>query len=167
MDLTLDHVLNTTYEELSMNKVKRFNITDLTRASNVARGTIYYYFESIEDIYMATFKKYILNIAIEKSDTFNKFVFNFISQINENKIFSLNVYHLAALNFRKVVLLDIFNGQLTKYKAKYNKNDNYLVSGLCFIVIYWLDHNLELETELIIQEINRYLGLLQITFEQI
>ena len=155
------------FEELSVNRVRKFTITDLTKASKVTRGTIYYYFDSIEDIYMATFEKKILNVAIKESDDFNKFIGKFILYISENKTFSLNFYRLAELSIRKKFLINIFNNQLLKYNFKINPDNIYLVSGLCFIVINWLDNSLEMETDLVIQEVNHYLEFFQITFKQI
>lgn len=81
MNRTVDHLIHTMFEELSVNRVRRFTVTDLTKASNVTRGTIYYYFDSIEDIYMATFEKKILNVAIKESDDFNKFIGKFVRRI--------------------------------------------------------------------------------------
>lgn len=167
MNRTVDHLIHTMFEELSVNRVRRFTITDLTKASNVTRGTIYYYFDSIEDIYMATFEKKILNVAIKESDDFNKFIGKFVLYISENKTFSLNFYRLAELNIRRKFLINIFNSQLLKYNFKINPDNIYLVSGLCFIIINWLDNGLEMKTEFIIQEVNHYLEFFQITFKQI
>ncbi|GEO47813.1 TetR/AcrR family transcriptional regulator [Companilactobacillus kimchii] len=167
MNRTVDHLIHTMFEELSVNRVRKFTITDLTKASKVTRGTIYYYFDSIEDIYMATFEKKILNVAIKESDDFNKFIGKFILYISENKTFSLNFYRLAELSIRKKFLINIFNSQLLKYNFKINPDNIYLVSGLCFIVINWLDNSLEMETDLVIQEVNHYLEFFQITFKQI
>lgn len=167
MNRTVDHLIHTMFEELSVNRVRKFTITDLTKASKVTRGTIYYYFDSIEDIYMATFEKKILNVAIKESDDFNKFIGKFILYISENKTFSLNFYRLAELSIRKKFLINIFNNQLLKYNFKINPDNIYLVSGLCFIVINWLDNSLEMETDLVIQEVNHYLEFFQITFKQI
>lgn len=167
MNRTVDHLIHTMFEELSVNRVRKFTITDLTKASKVTRGTIYYYFDSIEDIYMATFEKKILNAAIKESDDFNKFIGKFILYISENKTFSLNFYRLAELSIRKKFLINIFNSQLLKYNFKINPDNIYLVSGLCFIVINWLDNSLEMETDLVIQEVNHYLEFFQITFKQI
>lgn len=116
MNRTVDHLIHTMFEELSVNRVRRFTVTDLTKASNVTRGTIYYYFDSIEDIYMATFEKKILNVAIKESDDFNKFIGKFVLYISENKTFSLNFYRLAELNIRRKFLINIFNSQLLKRK---------------------------------------------------
>ncbi|CAJ1185875.1 hypothetical protein FD33_GL000275 [Companilactobacillus paralimentarius DSM 13238 = JCM 10415] len=167
MNRTVDHLIHTMFEELSVNRVRRFTVTDLTKASNVTRGTIYYYFDSIEDIYMATFEKKILNVAIKESDDFNKFIGKFVLYISENKTFSLNFYRLAELNIRRKFLINIFNSQLLKYNFKINPDNIYLVSGLCFIIINWLDNGLEMKTEFIIQEVNHYLEFFQITFKQI
>lgn len=155
------------FEELSVNRVRKFTITDLTKASKVTRGTIYYYFNSIEDIYMATFEKKILNMAIKESDDFNEFVSKFILYISKNKTFSLNFYRLAELSIRKKFLINIFNSQLLECNFKINPDNIYLVSGLCFIIINWLDNGLEMKTELVIQEVNHYLEFFQITFKQI
>lgn len=166
VNLTVNHLISTMFEELSASRVRKFTITDLTRASNVTRGTIYYYFDCIEDIYLAAFDKKILNMAVQESDTFNKFVSNLIVCISENKTFSLNLYKLAELSIRRKILIDIFNNQLLEYNFKINPDNIYLVSGLCFIVINWLDNNLEMETELIIQETSFYLEFFQFTFKQ-
>lgn len=167
MNRTVDHLIHTMFEELSANRVRKFTVTDLTKASKVTRGTIYYYFDSIEDIYMATFEKKIINVAIRESNDFNKFVSKFILYISKNKTFSLNFYRLAELSIRRKFLINIFNSQLLKYNFKINPENIYPASGLCFIIINWLDNGLEMETELIFQEVNHYLESFQITFKQI
>ncbi|WP_234032518.1 hypothetical protein [Companilactobacillus bobalius] len=116
---------------------------------------------------MATFEKKILNMAIKESDDFNEFVSKFILYISKNKTFSLNFYRLAELSIRKKFLINIFNSQLLECNFKINPENIYLVSGLCFIIINWLDNGLEMKTELVIQEVNHYLEFFQITFKQI
>lgn len=165
MNLTIDSLVNSIYKELSTRRVNRFTMTDLMKASSVSRGTIYYYFNNIEDIYTAAFEKNILNRVIEESDSFTSFINKFISYIYENKTFSLNFYHLTEIKIRKEFLIEIFNNQLLRFKININPKNLYVVSGFCFIIINCFDHDLELEQGLINKEIELYSQMLRKTLK--
>jgi len=161
MNVTVDHLIQTIHKELSSRQVERFTMTDLIKVSNVTRSTVYYYFESIDDLYMATFQELIMNRAIQESTSFEDFIFKFVSNIADNKLFCLNFYRLTKMIHRRNFLISNLNKQLLRFELITTDGPIHIIGGFCFIIIDWFDNNLEVDREVIIEELYLYKQMIQ------
>jgi len=156
MNVTVDHLIQIIHRELSSHRIERFTMTDLIRLSKVTRGTVYNYFESIDDLYIAAFQRLIMDKATEDSDSFEDFIYELVTNISENKTFSLNFYRLTKMMHKRGFLINNLNKQLLRFNMKQDNDRIYVVSGFCFILINWFDADLRNDKDTIIEELNYY-----------
>ncbi|MQS76822.1 TetR/AcrR family transcriptional regulator [Companilactobacillus halodurans] len=156
MRLASKHLIQTVYQELSAKRIKRFTLTSLSKSSGVSRGTIYYYFDCIDDVYKEVFNQIILQEVLQNSQSFEDLISEFISFISENKTFCLNLYYLTRDLNRKNYLIKIFNEQLSEYKNEITLPNHFIVGGFIHVLTMWFESNLELETRLVIEQLQTY-----------
>lgn len=157
MNVTVDHIIHTTCQELSSQHVEKFRLNDLVKCAGLSKNTIYYYFDSLEDIYKEIFEKIILESIMHKSTTFNETVENFVTFIANNKVLCLNLYNLTLPLADKWQYLDkILNQNLPKYHIRNVSTNFHIVTGLTNILQRWFEENLQTEVGTIIFEVQTY-----------
>lgn len=164
MNLTAKHLIDTAYNEFSGHKVKRFTIMDLSRKSNVSRGTIYYHFECIDYLYKAILDK-ILEEVTKDCHSSDELLTRIVDYVDENKNLCLNLYYQSLITTRNE---DLIKG-LNQLILKYDKADpsaqaerGRLIGGFLVILRDWLDDNLSVSKDIIITRLLSYNQFLKV-----
>jgi len=160
MNLTLDHLINVFFEELSSHRVKRFTMTDLIKASSFHKSTVYRYFRDMSQVHIMVYQTLIIDEVMMQSDSFEEMIIALVSYINENKIFCSNLYDLVdAANKRKYFVQSLYK-QLIRFEIGNDIEKYYLVSGFILTLDEWFKSSLSKEKGIIIDELFMYKGLI-------
>lgn len=90
MNLTVDHLIQTTYKEFSNHRIERFTLTDLSGISKIHRNSIYYHFNDIAHLYRVIFERVILKEITENCKTTDELLKRTVKYIDKHRIFCLN-----------------------------------------------------------------------------
>lgn len=157
MRTTVDHIIQTVYQELSSQRVEKFRMADLIMKSKVSKNTIYYYFDDLEDVYKESFERLILQKITHEATTFDEMVLNLVTFIANHKIFCLNFYELtSATKNRGRYFEQILNEHLPKYNIKNVSTNLHLAAGIANILRRWFEDNLKTDLAVIIKEVRQY-----------
>lgn len=157
MKQTATLLIQTVYKELSKGRVDNFTIVELAKCAGVNRGTIYYNFETIENIYQEVFEKIILKEITTNSNSFEDLIKNFIEYVNNNKIFCLNLYYQTAFTLRHANVIDLLNDLLVKYTDEQEaivKTE--LITGYIGIIEGWFNTELLIDSYIIQKQLLKY-----------
>ncbi|WP_099974474.1 TetR/AcrR family transcriptional regulator [Lactobacillus terrae] len=163
MNLTREYLLDIVEKELSDNLRDKFTITELVNISDLSRSTVYYHFESLEEVYKSLFNERILPNIIVKNLSLRPIVEGLIDYIVNNKKICLNVYRLTSDMNRRDYIISLVNQAFYKYELgedKINSHRRYLIGGFVFILYSWFEDNLSTDSVDIKKQVHSFFEML-------
>lgn len=138
---TYDKIMENTYELFLKKGFHNVSSSDISNASNISPGTLYYYFKNKDELILAVLDKYVLGTYYEylnnanksKGNTLNKLRSFYLGILGLDKDFSSKLNHID--DFKKILLLS-FEGiqeyreislNYNKFNKEYTKDINDLI----------------------------------------
>lgn len=156
MNLTVDHLIQTTYKEFSNHRIERFTLTDLSRISKIHRNSIYYHFNDIAHLYRVIFERVILKEITENCKTTDELLKRTVKYIDKHRIFCLNMYNHGALNADFTNIVVFLDEVIFKYREKNSSKRGSLIGGFLVILNCWFDNDLRDDSQKICNDLLEY-----------
>lgn len=138
MNLTVDHLTQTVYQEFSKRKINKFTMIELARIAQLSRSTIYYYFEDMNQIYKSVFNNIVLADITRNCQSSDDFLERTINYIALHKTFCLNLYYKTALVRSNQHAINLLDEQLSRFDQGSN-NYNAIAIYICTIDDWFKD----------------------------
>jgi len=161
MNLTVDHLINVFCTELSSQRVKRFTMSNLIRASEYHKSTVYRYFRDIDHLQRVTYQILFIDEIMLKSDSFEELIENLVTYISENKVLCLNLYYLIGTTNSPEYIIKSLQDQISRFDIGNDIERFYMLSGFIRTISSWFKDELKLDKEIIITELLMYKHLIQ------
>ncbi|MFC6323009.1 TetR family transcriptional regulator [Companilactobacillus baiquanensis] len=160
MKKTVKYLLEVLEDQLSQKLISKYTMTDLIRSSGVKRGTIYYHFEDLNDVFDVYLETLITDrINVGSVDDQVKELINFISS---KRILCLNLYRLVKTQKRRAYFLEVLNRSFQQYDLCNKEQGSYLVGGFLFILIEWFDNDLRESEQVILKKLLNYIEFVSV-----
>lgn len=158
MKHTAKYLLEVLEDQLSQKKVDKFTMADLIRSSGVKRGTIYYHFSDLNDVY----DTYIENLLSKQTmNSLDEQINELVNFIYSEKTLCLNLYKLTWTKLRRTHLLNILNKSFQQYGLCNEEQGSYLVGGFLFILVDWFDNDLRDSNEEVSRKLLSYIEFIK------
>lgn len=153
MNLTVNHLTQTVFNEFSRRKINKFSIKELSRTANLSRSTIYYYFEDINQVYKEVFYNIVLKEITDGCTSTDDFIKRTVNYIEEHKNFCLNLYYLTSLWRNHQHAINLLSEILPEIEG-YEESNNYnaITSYICTIDD-WFKEDLSRSKEVILGDL--------------
>lgn len=160
MNKTANYLLEVLGNQLSKKLVYKYTMTDLIRSSGVKRGTIYYHFDDLNDV----FDSYIETLLAKRlvMESMDEQVYELVDFISTEKILCLNLYHLMKTKIRRTYFLNLLKKSFQQFELCNEEQGSYLVGGFLFILMDWLDDGLKEPKEVILVKLFNYIELVRV-----
>ena len=156
MNLTIDHLIQTTCNELSSRRIERFTLSDLSKLAGTSRSSIYYHFGSIEYLYKAILEQIILENITEGCTSSDELFVRFVTYVSENRNLCLNLYFQTNMMVKNEHRIKALNKLLMKYDNNDHSDKTYMIASFLYTLKNWFDNNLNQDKQYIIDELLAY-----------
>lgn len=156
MNLTMNHLIQTICKEFSSHRIERFTLSDLAKLSGTSRGSIYYHFSSIDQLYKEVLENIILKEITDGCESSDELFVRSVTYIMENQNLCLNLYYQTAMLVKDEHRTKVLNELLMKYDIADQSHQMYMIASFIYTFKHWFDSNLKLDKQQIIDELLNY-----------
>jgi len=156
MHLTMNHLIQTTCKEFSSRRIERFTLSDLAKLSGTSRGSIYYHFSSMEQLYKKVLESIILKEITDGCETSDELFIRSVTYVTNNQNLCLNLYYQTTMLVKDEHRSKVLNELLMKYDVDDQSSQIYMMASFLYTFKNWFDNNLKSDKQQIINELLSY-----------
>jgi len=156
MNMTTNHLIQTICDEFSSRRIERFTLSDLAKLSGTSRGSIYYHFSSMDQLYKEILEQVILKEITDGCKTSDELFVRSVTYVMNNQNLCLNLYYQTVMLVNDEHRIKALNGLLMKYDIADQSHQMYMIASFIYTFKNWFDNNLNLDKQQIIDELLNY-----------